>query len=147
MGADADQRFGPTGILADGQADGAVTGTLDVSAGRPLPGVARRLSSRKVIVAVGGHGSGSISHQIGAEGQYTQVGTVQLGAGAQPVRSPGRPATLTPGDLLGGDAIGPLVLVANPRLPAVQTVAPAHAQLAVRAAAAMGRGGALRAGS
>jgi hypothetical protein len=80
-----------------------------------------------VIVSVGGHVIGSVSHQIGTDGQYTQVGTVRLGAGPQPVRITRPPATHTPGDLLGGDAIGRLVLVRNPAPPAVREVAPTQA--------------------
>ncbi|HEX3976528.1 MAG TPA: hypothetical protein VHW96_09700 [Solirubrobacteraceae bacterium] len=119
--------FGPTGILAVGQAAGAVTGTLDVPEAGRYQVWLQGSHSRRVIVSVGGHAVGSVTHQIGTDGQYTQVGTVQLGAGTQAVRITRPPATHTPGDLLGGDAIGRLVLVRNPAPLAVHEVAPTHA--------------------
>jgi hypothetical protein len=119
--------FGPTGILAVGQATGAVTGTVDVRRSGRYQVWLGGSHSRKVTVSVAGHAVGSVSHQIGTSGQYTQVGTVQLSAGVQPVRIARPPATLAPGDLLGGDAIGPLVLVANPAAPAVRMVSPGTA--------------------
>jgi hypothetical protein len=119
--------FGPTGILSVGQSSGTVTGTFDVPQSGRYQVWLGGSQSRKVIVSVGGHVVGSVSHQIGTEGQYTQVGAVQLGAGVQPVKITRPPATLTPGNVLGGDALGPLVLEANDTPPAVSEVSPDQA--------------------
>ena len=120
--------FGPTGILAVGQAAGAVTGTVKVSQTGRYQVWLQGSHSRKVIVSVGGHVVGSVSHEMGADGQYLQVGTVRLGSGTQAVRITRPPATHTPGDLLGGDAIGRLVLVRNPAPLAVHQLEPTQAR-------------------
>ncbi len=120
--------FGPTGILAVGQAAGAVTGTLDVPQTGRYQVWLGGTESRKVIVSVGGHVVGALSHQIGIAGQYLKVGTVQLSAGAQAVRITRPPPTLTPGNVLGGDAIGPLTLVRNGAPTAVHEVAATQAR-------------------
>ncbi len=119
--------FGPAGILAVGQTSGTVTGTLQVpQAGRYQVWLGGS-HSRKVSVSVGGHVVGALNHQIGTAGQSLQVGSVQLGAGPVRVTITRPPATHTPGDLLGGDSIGPLVLVRDPGPLAVHEVAPAQA--------------------
>ena len=82
---------------------------------------------RKVIIAVGGQWWGRSASQIGTEGQYAQIGVVQLGAGAQAVKITRPAATLAPGNRRGATRIGPLVLAADDAPPAVSEVPAAQA--------------------
>ena len=43
--------------------------------------------SRRVIVSVGRRLVGSVAYQLGSGGQFTEVGSVQLAAGDQPVQT------------------------------------------------------------
>jgi hypothetical protein len=114
-------------FLSVGQSSGRVTGTIRVPrSGRYQVWLSGSIS-RRVLVFVGGHLVGTLVHQIASSGQFLMVGTVELDAGSQPVDITRPPSTLAPGNVLGGDMIGPLVLVAGKDPPPVQELAPKQA--------------------
>lgn len=84
--------------------------------------------SRPVNVVVGRRFVGSVSRQIGTAGQYVLVGTVNLTAGEQPVLVDRPPADLSPGNAVGGELLGPVVLVRGSAPPPVTEVAPSRAR-------------------
>jgi hypothetical protein len=73
-------------FLYMGEASGTLTGMVHIS----MPGRYRvwlqGSLSRRVIVSVGGKLVGSVVYQLGSGGQFSEVGTVQLAAGDQPVQ-------------------------------------------------------------
>jgi hypothetical protein len=98
-------------FLFMGQASGTLTGMVHVSApGRYRVWLQGSLS-RRVIVSVDGRLVGSVAYQLGSGGQFTEVGSVRLAAGDQPVQIRRPPSNLGPGNVASGELLGPLVLV------------------------------------
>ena len=119
---------GPPDYVAVGQAAGLVTGTVRVAASGRYQVWLGGSFSRRVTVSVGGQLVGSLRHEISNSGQYLHVGTVNLTAGPQPVSAYRPQSTLAPGNVLGGDMLGPLVLVPEGFRPQVQEITPVQAR-------------------
>ncbi len=118
----------PSGYLALGQHAGEAADFVRVAvAGRYQVWVGGSFS-RPVKVVVGRQFVGSVSRQIGTAGQYVLVGTVNLTAGEQPVLVDRPPADLLPGNAVGGEMLGPVVLVRGSAPPPVTEVAPSQAR-------------------
>ena len=119
---------GPPGFLSMGQNSGALTSPLSVSTSGDYTVWLQGTFSRRVIVRINGQTVGTIRRQIGTAGQFLKVGTVRLQAGEQRVDII-RPASYyAPGNVVGGELLGPLVLVRGDSPPAVQQIAPSKAR-------------------
>ena len=115
-------------FLFMGQSSGTLTGVVHVSvAGRYQVWLQGTLS-RRVIVSVGRRLVGSVAYQLGSGGQFTEVGSVQLAAGDQPVQIRRPPSNLSPGNVASGELLGPLVLDRNGASPSVHEIAPRQAR-------------------
>ena len=106
---------------------GTLTGRIQVpSAGRYTVWMQGSLVQR-LSIAIALRPVGSVSGQIGPAGLFTDVGTVRLPAGEQPVIMHRSGASrLAP--VQEGDTLGELVLTHGDRPPAVRTVAPSRAR-------------------
>jgi hypothetical protein len=115
-------------FLYMGQVSGTLTGTVHVS----VPGRYRvwleGSLSRRVIVRVGGQLVGSVVYELGSGGQFTQVGSVRLAAGEQPVQIRRPPSNLDPNNVAAGELLGPLVLVPDGATSPVRELSPARAR-------------------
>lgn len=115
-------------FLSLGQSSGLLLGTVHVSApGRYQVWLEGSLS-RRIVVTIGGQLVGSIRHQIGTAGQFVPVGTVRLGAGNQLVEIQRPPSYYAPGNVVGGELLGPMLLTPDGAAPAVAEIAPRDAR-------------------
>jgi len=119
---------GDPDLLQLSQEPGAATGMIRIATpGRYRVWLEGSLS-RRVAVWVGRRFVGSVVHQLGSPGQFLQVGTVYLAAGAQSVQilrpaSDLAPGNVVPGYAGTGELLGPLVLVRDSNPPAVREIA------------------------
>jgi hypothetical protein len=110
------------------QQPGEVTGTVSVT----TPGVYQvwleSSLSQRFPVWVGHHYVGSVSYELGPQGQFVHVGAVTLGAGRQPVRIVRPSVNLAPGQDSTGMLLGPLMLVRAVDPPPVSELDPTRAR-------------------
>jgi hypothetical protein len=119
---------GPPEWLSMGQSSGLLIGIVRITEpGRYEAWVGGTLS-RRVIVMIGGRQIGSVRHQIGTAGQFLKVGTVQLDPGRAFIEILRPPSYYAPGNVVGGELLGPLVLVREGSAPAVGELAPRDAR-------------------
>ena len=119
---------GPPGFLAMGQSSGTLTSPLDVATSGDYTVWLQGTFSRRLIVQINGRVVGTIHRQIGTAGQFLKVGTVQLQAGEQRVDIVRPDSFYTPGNAVGGELLGPLVLVRGDSPPPVAEIAPGQAR-------------------
>ena len=95
--------------------------------------------SRRLIVRINGRVVGTIHRQIGTAGQFLKVGTVRLQAGEQRVDIVRPDSFYAPGNAVGGELLGPLVLVRGDSPPAGRRDRSGPGTLAVRQEARVDR--------
>lgn len=115
-------------FLSMAQFPGVVTGDVRVPAAGSYQVWVEGSFSRRVTVWVGQQYIGSLTHQIGIAGQFLLAGTVRLSAGSAPVLIVRPDSGASPGDVLGGDMLGRIVLKPEGSDPAVGQIAPSHAR-------------------
>jgi hypothetical protein len=84
--------------------------------------------SRPIEVSVGTHLVGTLRRQVATAGQYLLAGDVNLDAGRQPVIVHRPDGDLSPGNAVGGELLGPVVLVRDGAEPGVTEIAPSQAR-------------------
>jgi hypothetical protein len=121
-------KFGPPGFLSLGQNAGAMVAPVDVPASGEYTVWLQGSFSRRMIVRINGQPVASVRHQIGTAGQFLQIGKVRLQAGEQRVEVDMPASYYAPGNVVGGQLLGPLMLVADNAPSAVQQISPGQAR-------------------
>jgi hypothetical protein len=111
-----------------GQSSGQLSGIVTASSTARYRVWLQGSLSRPVDVTIDGQPTGSVSDEIGAAGQFNQLGWISLSAGTHRVTVT-RPASgLGPGNVASGELLGPLVLVPAGFSSPVRELAPSQAR-------------------
>jgi len=113
----------PPGMLSLGQSSGDLFGVIHVPRAGRYQVWLEGSFSRRIVLLIAGRFLVSVRHQFGDAGQYLLLGQTYLPAGALSVAI-ARPASYyAPGNVVGGDFLGPLILSASAGPPAVRQLA------------------------